>query len=153
VILDVARGVALADEFGTSAPDEVCMVADSPDAPDLARVEHLLHEAIHALSLSMSPHFGMEVATSHLLVAFTDQGLWEEAKVLACETLLFERLGQPLDMADVRDTANIQGVDSEMLDCALGSPEAVALLDRVIAWGVEVQLLRGVELSEAASSL
>lgn len=138
MILDVARGVALADEFDTGAPDEICMVGGDPD---LARVEHLLHESIHAISLHMTPQRGMVVAVGHLLGTFSDRGVWEEARVLACETLLFEKFDRPLHEADVVDTAYIQGVDRETLSRALKAPETVALLDRVVAWCSEVGLV------------
>lgn len=138
MILDVQRGVALADEFDTGAPDEICMVGNDPP---LARVEHLLHESIHALSLRMAPSLGMVKAVGLMLDGFADRGVWEEAKVLACEALLFERVGRPLDMLDVRDTASIQGVDDKTLDRALKSPETIALLDRTLAWCREVGII------------
>lgn len=141
MILDVQRGVAIADEFDTGAPDEICMVGNDPP---LARVEHLLHEAIHSISLRMTPSLGMVSAVGTMLDGFADRGVWEEAKVLACEALLFERVGRPLDMLDVSDTASIQQVDDETLDRALASPETSALLDRTLAWAREVGLVREV---------
>jgi hypothetical protein len=138
MILDVSRGLALAEELGTGAPPEI-QLFDEGSGLDL--IEHLLHEAIHSLLLGLTPALYMDDAIAELLSAKEDHGTWDEARVLACEQLLFERLGIVAAECDFVHTAEIQGVKKAEYSCALHDASTIDLLARTITWATNVGLV------------
>jgi hypothetical protein len=138
--IDIARGVALAKVMGQST--EFQYMFDG----DLNTVEFMLHEIGHALSLGIDTDPALWAKDSackkdridHAIsVALGSPGVvatWEEAVVLAAESILFRRLGYPVDRYALAETAWIQGVSDDELASALRSPAAADLAERMLDW-------------------
>lgn len=139
MILDVPRGLAVAAELGTGAPPEIQLF---DEGSGLDAIEHLLHEAIHALLLGMTPARDMDEAVGQLLGAKDDRGRWDEARTLACEQLLFERLGIAVAECDLLNTAETQGVKRADYYLALRDASTTDLLARTVAWATSVGIIR-----------
>jgi hypothetical protein len=128
VKLDLARGCELARRFNLSTTEPLLFEGD------LARVEHLVHEVTHGISLNLPIERGVDLVVSDTLLESDDSGLEEEALILATESVLFKWLGIEIDQADLDDAAQIQGVEVIELHQKQKSHAATDLAHRVLSW-------------------
>ncbi len=138
--IDIARGLVVAKQMRQTTDQHYMFDGD------LNQVEFLIHEIGHAISLGIDTDPELWAKDSAckkdridnaIAVALGSPGIvatWEEAVVLAAESILFTGLGEPIDPYTLAETAWIQGVSDDELASALRSPEAVVLAERILDW-------------------
>lgn len=125
--IDIERGMLIVEAYGLKI--EPLLFNGK-----LGHIEHFTHEVSHGISLGIPIEPGFEHVVSNQLALMDDEGVEEEALVLATEFLLFKWLGHEIEMGDLEDAARIQCVPLIELREKLSSFRSKDLAHRVLAW-------------------
>lgn len=106
----------------------------------IPRIEFLWHEVLHMLSLGIEPdpENDTDAMIDEVLQSrYHDGGRLNEALVLACQVVFFERLGLRFDYGDIERQAAAQGLSDDLLERALKWKRVPKLVDAVWWWSVQ----------------